>query len=209
MAIEKFADKTCKDFCREVSAKDGKPGGGSVAALTGACAASLGIMVANLTEGKKAYKEHEEEVLACRDKLETLRTYMLYLVDEDIKAFAPLAKYSAMDKSDPTIAAKYQGALRTACFIPNEIHYKMVETVDILATIAEYGCVGAVSDIGAALVLCRGVMEACRYTSLANAKYMSDEVYASTIAKEFEISFGECMPKIDAALELVEKKLSR
>jgi formiminotetrahydrofolate cyclodeaminase len=209
MPVEKFADKTCKDFCREVSAKDGKPGGGSVAALTGACAASLGVMVANLTEGKKRYQEHEAEVMDARDKLETLRTYLLYLVDEDIKGFAPLQKYSAMDTSDPLIASKYQGALRTACFIPNEIHYKMVEVAELLATIAEFGCVGAISDIGAALVLCRAVMETCRFTTLSNAKYMKDEVYAATLAREFEISFGEIMPKIDAALAMVEEKLSR
>lgn len=209
MPIEKFADKSCKEFCREVSDKNGKPGGGSVAALTGACAASLGVMVANLTEGKARYKEHEAEVLDCRDKLDTLRTYLLYLVDEDIKGFAPLQKYSAMDKSDPMIASKYQGALRTACFIPNEIHYKMVEVAELLATIAEYGCVGAISDIGAALVLCRATMETCRFTSLSNAKYMKDEVYAATLKREFEISFQDIMPKIDAALATVEEKLSR
>ena len=38
---------------------------------------------------------------------------------------------------------------------------------------------------------------------------MKDEVYAATLAREFEISFGEIMPKIDAALAMVEEKLSR
>ena len=40
-------------------------------------------------------------------------------------------------------------------------------------------------------------------------KYMKDEVYAATLAREFEISFSEIMPKIDAALAVVEEKLSR
>ena len=209
MPVEKFADKTLKDFTAEGAAKEGKPGGGSVAGLTGASAAALGIMVANLTEGKKRYAEHEKEVLDARDRLETLRTYLLYLVDEDIKAFAPLAKYSAMDKSDPTIANRYQEALRTACFIPNEIHYKMVEVAEALAVIAKYGCVGAISDVGSALAMCRSVMETCRFTTLANAKYIKDEVYAETLRREFEISFGEIMPVIDDALAVVEEKLAR
>ena len=38
---------------------------------------------------------------------------------------------------------------------------------------------------------------------------MKDEVYAATLAREFEISFSEIMPKIDAALSVVEEKLSR
>lgn len=209
MPVEKFADKTLKDFTREVAAKEGKPGGGSVAGLTGASAAALGIMVANLTVGKKKYAEHEKEVIDARDKLETLRNYLLYLVDEDIKAFAPLAKYSAMDKSDPEVAKRYQESLRTACFIPNEIHYKMVEVAEFLSVIAEYGCVGAISDVGSALCMARSVMETCRYTTLANAKYIKDEVYAETLRREFDISFSEIMPKIDAALATVEKKLSR
>ena len=206
---DRFADKTLKDFTREVAAKEGKPGGGSVAGLTGASAAALGIMVANLTVGKKKYAEHEKEVIDARDKLETLRNYLLYLVDEDIKAFAPLAKYSAMDKSDPEVAKRYQESLRTACFIPNEIHYKMVEVAEFLSVIAEYGCVGAISDVGSALCMARSVMETCRYTTLANAKYIKDEVYAETLRREFDISFSEIMPKIDAALATVEKKLSR
>ena len=99
MAVEKidrFADKSLTEFTRETASAEGKPGGGSVLALCGACAASLGLMVSNLTVGKEKYKQYEDDIRSCAKELEILRTYLVHLVDEDIKAFAPLAKYAPM-----------------------------------------------------------------------------------------------------------------
>ena len=53
---------TIREFLEKLSSKDPAPGGGSVAALAGALASSLGNMVSNLTIGKKKYKDVEEEI---------------------------------------------------------------------------------------------------------------------------------------------------
>ena len=209
MAVERFADKTLSEYTRLTAAADGKPGGGSVMALCGACASALGLMVANLSEGKKSCEQYADDISRCAKELETLRTYMIHLVDEDIKAFAPLAKYSAMDRSDPDVEAHYQASLRLACAIPTEIVYKMTECAGLLSELADKGCAGAISDVGAALCLCRAVMEGGRFTCLANAKYFEDDVYAMTVRREFEIVFSENMPKLDSAIAKVEQRLQR
>ena len=212
MAVEKidrFADKSLTEFTRETASAEGKPGGGSVLALCGACAASLGLMVSNLTVGKEKYKQYEDDIRSCAKELEILRTYLVHLVDEDIKAFAPLAKYAPMDKSDPSVTEHYQASLRLACAIPTEVMYKMTECAGVLAELAEKGCLGAVSDAGVALQLCKAVMEGARFTCLANVKYFDDDVYAMTVRREFEIVFQENMPKIDSAIAVVEQRLAR
>lgn len=209
MAVEKFADKNLHDFTRELASAQGKPGGGSAIACAGALAASLGLMVAGLTDGKEKYARYEEDIKKCLKDLETLRVYLIHLVDEDILAFAPLAKYAPMDKSDPEIKAHYQASLRLACAIPTEIMYKTTELARCLATLADEGCAGAVSDVGVALNLCRAVLEGARLTCLANAKYFDDEVYAMTVSREFEIVFKDNMPMIDKALARVEERLRR
>ena len=96
MAVEKFADKDLHAFTRELASDQGKPGGGSAIALVGALAASLGLMVAGLTDGKPRYARYDADIKKCLKDLETLRVYLVHLVDEDILAFAPLAKYFAM-----------------------------------------------------------------------------------------------------------------
>ena len=207
--MEKFADKTSRDFTAEIASPAGQPGGGSALGLVGACAAALGQMEGNLTLGKEKYKEHEPAVHRCIAALETLRTYMLHLIDEDIKAFGPLSKYAPMDKSDPQIRAHYQASLRLACAIPNEIMYKAAEMAKYVGELAEIGCVGAVSDAGVALCLCRAVMEGARLTCLANIKYFDDEMYAMTMCREMEIVFEETMPQIERAVALVEERLRR
>lgn len=51
-----LVELTVKDFLDKVAGSDPVPGGGSVAALSGALASALATMVANLTIGKKGYE---------------------------------------------------------------------------------------------------------------------------------------------------------
>ena len=57
-----LADLSLKEFLAKTASSSPVPGGGSMAALTGAIAASLSEMVARLTIGKKGYDALEEEI---------------------------------------------------------------------------------------------------------------------------------------------------
>ncbi|PKP72680.1 MAG: hypothetical protein CVT84_17490 [Alphaproteobacteria bacterium HGW-Alphaproteobacteria-6] len=74
-------------FIENVAAKSPAPGGGSVAALSGALGAGLGAMVCRLTIGKKKYKDVEDELRAAEEKLAPLVEKLRDLVDEDTFAF--------------------------------------------------------------------------------------------------------------------------
>ena len=60
-------EKKATEFLEDLSSSAPFPGGGGAAAVTGALAASLGLMVANLTVGKKKYAAVEEEILDMKD----------------------------------------------------------------------------------------------------------------------------------------------
>ena len=53
----KLVDLTITNFAKELSSASPAPGGGSMAALSGALGAALCEMVSNLTLGKKKYAE--------------------------------------------------------------------------------------------------------------------------------------------------------
>jgi len=59
-----LAELTIKEFLEKIASNSPAPGGGSVAALSAALAASLTEMVAKLTIGKKGYEAVEDEMRA-------------------------------------------------------------------------------------------------------------------------------------------------
>ena len=54
------------DFLEQLSSSAPIPGGGGASAAVGAFASALGLMVTNLTVGKKKYADVEEEILEIR-----------------------------------------------------------------------------------------------------------------------------------------------
>ena len=91
-------EKKTTEFLEELSSSAPVPGGGGASAAAGAYAAALGLMVGNLTTGKKKYADVEEEICESMKKLEQLRDKLTRLVDEDAKAFEPLSKAYGMPK---------------------------------------------------------------------------------------------------------------
>ena len=65
------------DFLNELKSAAPAPGGGAVAALTGAQGAALIMMVANLTVGKKKYEEYAEKA----ENMESVKRRYRYKVE--------------------------------------------------------------------------------------------------------------------------------
>ncbi|MDW7668272.1 MAG: cyclodeaminase/cyclohydrolase family protein, partial [Bacillota bacterium] len=80
-------NKTLEEFSKETASSEPVPGGGSIAAYSGALAAALSEMVANLTVGKKNYEEVEEEMKIIIEKAEMIRENMLDNIEKDCEAF--------------------------------------------------------------------------------------------------------------------------
>ena len=79
------------EFLEVLSSKAPVPGGGGASALAGALGTALGLMVGNLTVGKKKYAQVEAEVISMMERLTDMQRDMMRLADEDAKVFAPLA----------------------------------------------------------------------------------------------------------------------
>ena len=62
-------EKKTTDFLEQLSSAAPIPGGGGASAAVGAFATALGLMVTNLTVGKKEYAAVEAEITEIREKL--------------------------------------------------------------------------------------------------------------------------------------------
>ena len=68
-----LTEKPVTTFLDELASSTPAPGGGSVAALSGALGAALVSMVCNLTLGKKKYADVQGDIEALLEKSEALR----------------------------------------------------------------------------------------------------------------------------------------
>lgn len=173
------------DFLEVLSSKEPVPGGGGASAAVGAFSAALGMMVTNLTVGKKKYADVEEEIIRVRSRLKELKEELIVLTDKDAEAFAPLAKAYSMPKTTPQeIAEKekvMENALYTASIVPLEIMKKIFTVMELLKVLEAKGSKLAVSDVGVAVLFGRAALEGASLNVYINTKLMKDRERAEEL----------------------------
>ena len=170
----KMLEKPATQFLSELSSNAPVPGGGGASAAVGAFAAALGMMVTNLTIGKKKYADYEEEVKAVRDRLEGLRDQLIDLVDGDAVAFEPLSKAYSIPKDDPERDTIMENALYEASVVPMSIMETVLAAAKELEILVEKGSKLAVSDVGVGILFAQAAIEGASLNVYINTKSMKD-----------------------------------
>jgi len=112
---------TIATFLDAAAAKQPTPGGGSVTALVGALAASMGEMVVNYTVDKKAYVAHREELTAAQEELRRARGLLLNLMVEDQAAYNELTEARKLPEGSPARSERLPAALLASIRTPQAI----------------------------------------------------------------------------------------
>ena len=173
-----FSTSTCTEFVEVLASKAPVPGGGGAAATVGALASALGMMVANLTVGKKKYADVQEEIVALKAKCDALQTELLDQVEADDKGFVPLAKAYGIPKDDPNRDAVLEEATVTACAVPMHIMELCCEAIDYISVFAAKGSRLAVSDAGCGAVCCKAALQAASLNVFINTKSLKNREVA-------------------------------
>lgn len=173
------------DFLEQLSSSAPIPGGGGASAAVGAFASALGLMVTNLTVGKKKYADVEEEILEIREKLEQKKQDLVRMVDEDAEAFEPLAKAYRMPKETEEEQAEkekvMEAALKNAAEAPLCIMKTIVDTMEMIQVLGEKGSRLAVSDAGVAILFAQAALEGASLNIFINTKMMKDQEEAERL----------------------------
>jgi glutamate formiminotransferase / formiminotetrahydrofolate cyclodeaminase len=156
---ERLVRMDLKRFSEETAGESPAPGGGSVAAYVGALGAALGTMVANLSAHKRGWDDRWKEFSDWAVKGEALRNELLYLVDEDTRAFdrimaaMGLPKGSAEEKAarKAAITEATKGAINT----PLRTMQVCVESMVLMKAMAKDGLPASVSDAGVGALCAR------------------------------------------------------
>lgn len=187
----KMLEKPATQFLSELSSNAPVPGGGGASAAVGAFAAALGMMVTNLTIGKKKYADYEEEVKTVRDRLEGLRDHLIDLVDGDAVAFEPLSKAYSIPKDDPERDTIMENALYEASVVPMSIMETVLAAAKELEILVAKGSKLAVSDVGVGILFAQAAIEGASLNVYINTKSMKDRERAAALDAKADAIIAE------------------
>lgn len=176
------------EFLKQLSSGAPVPGGGGASAAVGAFGAALGLMVANLTVGRKKYAAVEEEILAVRARLEGLRDALAALVDRDAQAFEPLSRAYGLPRNTEEEKRQrdevMEEALEKASTAPLEIMETVLQSMDLLGILGEKGSALARSDAGVGILFAQAALEGASLNVFINTKMMKDRDRAEQLSEQ-------------------------
>ncbi len=179
-----------KNFMDLLASSSATPGGGSVAALTGAMGAALLSMVSNLTLGKEKYRDIEDEIKGLLKRSESLRAQLEKLTEEDVEAFNQLMAVMKLPKNNEKEKKdrdqRLQIALIEAARVPLEVAKKSKEIIDMGQEIASKGNKNAISDVGVGVILAEAALESAIINVKINLKLIRDESLKKEIIEEIK-----------------------
>ncbi len=203
--------KKIQDFIDEISSSAPTPGGGSVSAFCGVLGTSLGIMVCNLTIGKKKYESVQEEILQIKSQLETLRDKFLEFYDKDSEAFDKVMSAIKLPKETEEEKVKRTEAIENANIEATEIPINVIQTsivtLNYLMRLSEIGNQNSLSDTGVAIHLIKTCAEGAMLNVMINTKSLNDRERAMNLYLDAAKILNEIQSRADEQLKLIHKKL--
>jgi glutamate formiminotransferase/formiminotetrahydrofolate cyclodeaminase len=208
---KKLISLSMEGFADETASESPAPGGGSVSAAVGALGVSLGTMVANLSSHKAGWDERWEEFSIWAEKGQALKDELLFLVDEDTRAFNRIMDAFGLPKGtdDEKKARKaaIQDASKYAIEVPFRVMERAYESMEVLKAMAESGLEASVSDIGVGALCARTAVMGAYLNVKINASSLDDKAFAEQYVKKGEDLQNKAIAKEQAILDIVHSKI--
>ena len=199
------------DYLDELSSSSPIPGGGGVAAVTGALGVSLASMVCSLTIGKKKYAEFEDRAKEIKEHALSLLQVFLKHADDDATAFLPLSQAYSMPKETEEQKNErntvMQKALLEAASVPLELIRCCTETIYMFEELLEGGSVLAVSDVGVGARMISTAAESALLNVYINTKMMDDKELAERMNTEALENVELTVLRLKTVFEQVVRKV--
>lgn len=179
---------TAEGFASETASESPAPGGGSVSAYIGALGIALGTMVANLSSHKPGWDDKWEVFSNWAEKGQRLKEELLFLVDEDTRAFNKIMDAFGLPKGTDEEKKRRSQAISEATKYAIEVPFRTMkrgyESFDIIEAMVETGNPNSVSDAGVGALCIRSAVIGAWLNVRINAAGLKDEAFLEKIMKE-------------------------
>ncbi len=206
-----FSDKSLQSFLDEVASAEPTPGGGSVAALSGALGASLVAMVCRLTIGKKGYETVSAEMQTLLPRAEALQRELRDLMQADTDAYARVMDaYQLPKQTDAEKAARtraIQDALKHASDVPLRVAELCSQVLELARPVAEKGNKNAASDGGVGALMAEAGLRGAALNVSINLGAIQDETFGREHRARVQQLLAEAEQRKNEILKIVESRL--
>ena len=150
----KLVDLSAKEFTGEVLRESPAPGGGSVSSYVGSLGASLAGMVGNLSCNTRGW-EHKVKIFSkIAYEMNKIREDLLFLVDEDSRAFNNIMNAYKMPKNNEEEKKLRSDSIKEATLyaaeVPLQVMSKSYECYKYILKLSKDGNQNSISDTGVA-----------------------------------------------------------
>lgn len=205
-------ESSAKQFIAALSSKEPVPGGGGASAYVGALGMALGLMVGNLTVGKKKYQDVEADIIVNMEKGQAIIDRLEELVKEDAAAFYPLSQAYGLPKNTEEEAKikeeTLQQALVKATLVPLEIARICTHAIDLHEELAGKGSRIVISDVGVGVIFAKAALQGAKLNVLINTQIMKDMDLKTKTEIEIEELVRVYTEKADKIFNQVESAIT-
>ncbi len=198
-------------FLSELSSSSPAPGGGSVAALSGALGSALSSMVCNLSIGKDKYKDVEHELIKTLYSSKKLLNELTHLIDEDSKVFNDVMKAFKLPKETDVEKKnrryEIQEGYKKAALVPIKTARLCISVLDVALVAAKKGNTNSITDAGVSAIMAKAGVESAVFNIKINLKSIEDQEFVKKTQKEIEDLIVKTEKKTEEILEIVKNKL--
>jgi glutamate formiminotransferase len=174
-ALTQDVSATVGPFLEAVSASNAAPAGGSVAAMTGAAAMSLGVMASGRLLEKETRPDKAAALRAKRDRLIQLRSRLQAAIREDAEAYSAVLESSRRPLIDPGREAARTDALSVAIAVPLAVTELAAEGMAILGALLPLATPPMAADLKAGIFVARAAGEGALACVKANLDSLKDD----------------------------------
>ncbi|MCK9399720.1 MAG: glutamate formimidoyltransferase [Bacteroidales bacterium] len=212
-ADKKLVSMTVEGFADETASESPAPGGGSVSALVGALGASLGTMVANLSSHKAGWDDRWDEFSAWAEKGQKIKEELLFLVDEDTRAFNRIMDAFGLPKgTDEEKKARKVAILEASKYaikIPFRVMEKSLESMEVMEAMAKTGMKASASDVGVGALCARTAVMGAFLNVKINAAGLEDKEFAAEYVRKGKEIVEKAQQQEVEILAVVEGKIGK
>ena len=206
-----LANRVTFDFVDEVSRDSPAPGGGSVAALSGALGAALGTMVANLSTSKAGFEDQKKRLNQIASKGQAVKDALIKAIDDDTSAFDQVIKAMRMPKDTDADKKSRETAMQEGYQIATQVPLETVEhcrdALQICSEISKLMDDGMASDVGSGALMANAGAKAAGYNVKINLKSINNKKFCKATGNELEKLIDECSLLTESVTQNVDKTL--
>jgi glutamate formiminotransferase / formiminotetrahydrofolate cyclodeaminase len=204
-AEERKFSGMAKPFLEAVAAPTATPGGGSVAALAGALAASLGQMVAGLSRKKKSQAAHVDQLSEALEEMRGAAAELAEAVDRDAASYTAVMAAFKLPQGTPHETKQreqaIQSATRAAAEVPLQVAERAVVLFERLGQLASIAAASMKSDLEVARLMAAAGAKGALANVETNLEGITDATYTARMkgkVAELRDKLGETSRSISA-----------